>query len=180
MLLYKQGKIMLTDLNKLKKLKTWLNCNADLDDPSMLKESVSLLLDKYSFAATKYILTKAREFCSENNKKLMVVLFDPGRTTRTLITSGTRYDQEIVDFLRENSFNYFDMNLVHADDFKCFNLTVDQYYKRYFIGHYNPAGNHFFAFSICPRIIEWLDPKPIIYKEDKQKMIDFKGYLNDM
>jgi hypothetical protein len=135
------------------------------------------LLDKYSFAATKYILNKAKEFAEKNNKKLMIVLFDPSRVTRILLNSGSRYDQEIVDFLKNNGFNFFDMNLVHVEDFKSFNLSVDQYFRRYFIGHYNPAGNHFFAFSICPGIVSWLDPKPVIYKDANQKMIDFNEYL---
>ena len=71
------------------------------------------------------------------------------------------------------------MNLVHAEDFKSFNLSVNDYFKRYFIGHYNPSGNHFFAYSIKDRIIEWLDPKPITYTDSERRMIDFKGYLQD-
>ena len=30
--------------------------------------------------------------------------------------------------------------------------------KQYFIGHYNPRGNHFFAYAIKDIVIEWLDP----------------------
>jgi hypothetical protein len=90
-----------------------------------------------------------------------------------------RYDQEIVDFLNEKKFNYIDMNLLHVEDFKSFNLSVNDYFKRYFISHYNPAGNHFFAYSIKDRIVEWLNPKPITYKDSSRKMIDFKGYLQD-
>ena len=49
--------------------------------------------------------------------------------------------------------------------------------KRYFIGHYSPAGNHFFAFSLKDRIVPWLDPPPITYRQDKRRMVDFQGYL---
>ena len=53
------------------------------------------------------------------------------------------------------------------------------YLKRYFIGHYSPVGNHFFAYLIKDRIVEWLDPKPITYADPTRRMIKFKGYLQD-
>lgn len=64
-------------------------------------------------------------------------------------------------------------------DYKNFNLDLKDYFKRYFIGHYSPAGNPFFAYAIKPTIVEWLKPKPIAYRTDQQKEIDFKGYLED-
>ena len=76
----------------------------------------------------------------------MIVIFVLYKVTRQLIKTGTRYDQEIVDFLKENDFNYFDINLIHVEDFKSFNLSVNDYIRRYFIGHYNPIGNHYFAY----------------------------------
>jgi len=127
-------------------------------------------LDKYSFEATKYILNKAKEFTSANNKKLMVIIFNPSVTRQLLNKAQIRYDQEIVDFLKENKFNYIDMNLLHVEDFKSFNLSVDDYFNRYFIGHYSPVGNHFFAYSIKDRIIKWLDPKPITYQDPACRM----------
>lgn len=135
------------------------------------------VLDKYSLAATKYILTKARKFADENNKKLLVVLFDPGRVLPSLVEGKGRYDQEVVDFLRGSGQLYFDMNVVHVEDFKCFNLSYGEYRRRYFIGHYSPSGNHFFAFAIKNTIVDWLDPKPITYRSNEESMIDFKDYL---
>lgn len=177
MCLFKKGLIAAPDWAALRKLSKWLNCAVDLDDPARREESVTALLDSYSFAATKFILTKAQAFAAEHGKKLLVVLFDPNRVTRSLLTGGTRYDQPIVDFLQARGFKYFDMNLVHVADFKAFNLSVDDYYKRYFIGHYSPAGNHFFATAIGSAVAAWLEPKPIIYRSDHQKSTDFKGYL---
>ncbi len=141
------------------------------------KESVNGVLDSYSFTATKYILSKAREFTEREDKKLLVVLFDPGRVMPALIESKTRYDQEIVDFLEENNFKYFDMNVVHARDFKSFNLSFPEYRKRYFNGHYSPAGNHFFAFSIKDTIVQWLDPKPITYQDRAKALRNFTRYV---
>ncbi len=178
MYLYKNNQISDISIRQLKTLSKHLKCPADFDSDN-LRPSVAKLLDKYSFEATKYILGKAKEFTRNNDKKLMVILFDPSRVTRPLLQGAGRYDQEIVNFLNANEFNYIDMNLVHVEDFKSFDLSVNDYFRRYFIGHYNPAGNHFFAYSIKNRIVDWLDPKPITYKNRGQRMTDFKGYLQD-
>ena len=178
MYLYKNKQISDIAIQPLKALSKHLKCPADLSAEN-LHSSVTRLLDEYSFEATKYILNKSRSFASENNKKLMVIIFDPYRVTKDLLRKEARYDQEIADFLKENNFNYIDMNLLHVEDFKNFNLCADGYFKRYFIGHYSPVGNHFFAYSIKDRIVEWLDPKPITYQDSKQKNINFKGYLQD-
>jgi hypothetical protein len=69
------------------------------------------------------------------------------------------------------------MNLVHVDDYANFRIPIDEYMKRYFIGHYSPAGNHFFAYSIKDTIVEWLDPKPITYREGAHRLVDFEDYL---
>jgi hypothetical protein len=177
MYLYKNGQIKNVDIQPLKTLSKHLKCPVHLSTEN-LRLSVAKLLDKYSFEATKYILKKAKEFTSANNKKLMVVIFDP-HVTRQLLNKTIRYDREIVDFLNEEGFNYIDMNLLHVEDFKSFNLSVDDYFRRYFIGHYSPVGNHFFAYSIKDRIIKWLDPKPITYEDSTRRMIRFKGYLPD-
>jgi hypothetical protein len=88
-----------------------------------------------------------------------------------------RYDQEVINFIKENNFNYFDMNEVHLEDYKKFNPSLDDYMKRYFIGHYNPSGNHFFAYALKDRIIEWLDPKPVTYLGKEVRRVYFEGYL---
>ncbi|MBW7991538.1 MAG: hypothetical protein FVQ84_16215 [Planctomycetes bacterium] len=178
MYLYKNNQINDIPVRTLKRLSKHLECQLNFDGKN-LRSSVAALLDEYAFEATKYILDKADEFVSANNKELMVVIFDPYRVTRQLLQGGKRYDREIVDFLKERDINYIDMNLVHVEDFKSFNLSINDYFKRYFIGHYSPAGNHFFAYSIKDRIVEWLDPKPITYKGRARKMIEFKEYLQD-
>jgi hypothetical protein len=177
LLLYSDNRI--SDLNKenLRKLSKWLNVKFDPTDTANLKSSVTDLLNQYSFKATEYILAKLKTYAEKNSKKLMVVLFDPYRVTNSLIITGKRFDTTIVDFLEKGGYNYFDMNIVHAKDFKNFTVGLADYYKRYFLGHYNPTGNHFFAFSIKDKIVNWLNPKPITYDRSDKKWVDFKGYL---
>lgn len=177
LLLYNDNRISDLNVEKLASLSRWLNVKFDLTDTANLKKSAVDLLNQYSFKATEYILTKLNTYCNKSNKKLMVVLFDPYRVTNSLITTGTRFDGEIVDFLEKGGYTYFDMNLVHVKDYKSFNLGLTDYYKQYFLGHYNPAGNHFFAFSIKDKMVNWLNPTPITYDRSGKKWVDFKGYL---
>jgi len=178
MYLYKNRQIRDIDLKALKALSRHLEYEVDLDGENV-RASVAELLDRYAFAATKYILNKAGDFVSAKGKKLLVVIFDPYRVTKPLLQGGSRYDQEIADFLQQNKINHLDMNLMHVEDFKSFNLSVDDYFTRYFIGHYSPAGNHFFAYAIKDRIVEWLDPKPMPYERSQRRMMKFEGYLQD-
>jgi hypothetical protein len=178
MYLYKNRQVSDIDVQALKVLSEYLGRDVDLDE-DRLRFSVAALLDSYSFAVTKYILNKAQGFASANNKKLMVIIFDPYRVTKPLLRGETRYDQEIVDFLQAKRINHIDMNLMHVEDFRSFKLSIDEYFKRYFIGHYSPAGNHFFAYAIKDRIVEWLNPKPVPYEPSQRRMMKFEGYLQD-
>jgi hypothetical protein len=134
------------------------------------------LRDSYGFAATRFIVAKTLDFCRRNNKKLMTCILCP-TATRQLLNKQPRYDRENAEFLVKVTEPFFDMNLVHEADYRAFNLPVEEYMKRYFIGHYSPAGNHFFAYSIKDTVIAWLDPRPITYRDDESRMIDFEGYL---
>ncbi|WFU40228.1 hypothetical protein QA640_39530 [Bradyrhizobium sp. CB82] len=142
-----------------------------------MQAQATKLLDRYSLRATRFILDKARAFANQNGKQLLVVLIDPYRAMNELRQHGTRYDQEIVDYLVREKVNYIDMNEVHLGDFKRYNLSWDDYINQYFLGHYSPNGNHFFAHSIKDKVVQWLDPKPLTYQPLDQKHISFKGYI---
>jgi hypothetical protein len=177
LLAYNQGFIRELDRQPIDRLAAHLNCTIDWNRPSTLREQAGKLLDKYSLGATRYILDKLRHFAEQKRKKLLVVLFDPYRAMAEIKQSGTRYDQEIVDYLAKEKMSCFDMNLVHLRDFKNYKLSYQDYMGQYFIGHYNPRGNHFFAYAIKNVVVPWLDPKPITYQQRDPQTIDFKGYL---
>ncbi|MBR9999605.1 MAG: hypothetical protein KFF73_11570 [Cyclobacteriaceae bacterium] len=172
--------IVNTDVNVkgLKRLAEILEVpELDFTSPEKLAGSSNELKNKYAFAATRKILLEAAEFTHNQGKKLMLIHLDPYGVFRPLTAGIPRYDREVIDFIRENGFVYFDMNEVHLEDFRKFNLSLDEYMERYFIGHYNPAGNHFFAYSLKDRIVNWLDPKPITYMPKDSRIIQFEGYL---
>ena len=45
-------------------------------------------------------------------------------------------------------------------------IDVKDYLAQYYIGHYNPRGNHFCAFAIKGQLVQMLDPKPAPYLQD--------------
>jgi len=175
----KAGLIRDVDRKPISALAARLGYPMDWSRESDLPTQAGELLDRYSLRATQFVLEKAGEFARQNGKKLLVVLFDPYRAMAEMKQSGTRFDQPIVEYLIREKFNYFDMNEVHLRDFKKYNLPYPEYLKQYFIGHYGPRGNHFFAYSIKDRVVEWLDPKPITYRNPDPQSIDFRGYLPD-
>ncbi|MDP7278627.1 MAG: hypothetical protein QGG39_01915 [Candidatus Poribacteria bacterium] len=146
------------------------------NQPGQLVETAQQLKYAYGFAATKYVIDQAFSFCQRNKKKLMFLLLCP-RVTRQLLEGKPRYDQEIVDYLDSLKLRYFDANLAHYRDFTDFSLSINDYMNRYYIGHYSPAGNHFFAYALKDMLIEWLEPKPISYSDPATQQINFKGYL---
>ena len=176
---FKMGLIRDLDRNSIGQLAARLEYPLDWNRETELREQAGELLDRYSLRATLSVLEKAREFTRQNGKQLLVILFDPYRAMAELRKSKTRFDQPVVDYLIRERFNYFDMNEVHLRDFQKYNLSYEDYLKQYFIGHYSPRGNHFFAYSIKDKVVEWLDPKPITYLEGDPETIDFQGYLPD-
>jgi len=166
-------------LDRLNRLAEILGCDPLTSrNPEEWQKGVRSLRNAYGFAATTYILDRAAEYAASKGKKLLVALYCP-MATRELIEQGTRYDQPVVEHLKNRGSLYFDMNVVHLEDFRCFNLSREDYMARYSIGHYSPAGNHFFAYSIKDTIVAWLEPKPITYRNDDARLIDFTGYLAD-
>ena len=148
----------------------------DDTDVETLAASIKRIEHAYGFAATKLIIDKAVAFCEAHGKKLLFCLLCP-TATRQLLHSQPRYEQAIADYLQAKDLLTFDMNLAHLDDYQDFNLSVEDYMNRYYIGHYKPIGNHLFAFTLKDTVIEWLDPKPVTYDESRQPEFDYTGYL---
>ncbi len=164
------------DLDRIDRLAACLGTEGlDRRSNESIAASCERLMHEYGFAATRLILDNVAAFCRDHNKRLLIVLLCP-RATKELLRGHDRYDQSLLDFIRERGFHYFDMNQAHLDDFADFRIGPDEYLKRYFIGHYSPAGNHFFAFQVKNAILEMLDPPPVTYSREG-KIADFTEYL---
>lgn len=150
----------------------------DYSTTETCQAALKRIMDAYGYAATRQVLLRARDFCRQEHKKLLVITFCPNTTFR-LLHGQERTDQALIAFLEAERFLYVDINLAHKRDFADFNLTPEAYMGRYCIGHYSPKGNHFFAFQIKDVLVDWLDPKPVTYRDSAWDTPDFQGYLPD-
>lgn len=162
--LYERGLIRELDKESIDQLARVLDFTLDWSHPETYGAQATALLDRYANRASMYTLGKARVFAQTHGKKLFVILNDPFRAFQQMLDGKARYDQELLDYLKREKFDYFDMTEVHFRDWQDSKMSLDAYRKRYFIGHYNPAGNHFFAFAIKNSVVEWLEPKPYTYR----------------
>lgn len=127
-------------------------------------EKVRKIQTEAAFFATKNIITWTEEFAQKNNKKLMLILsFSQGGAAADL-RGEPRFDQSFVDWLKGKSYPVVDMRDVFRADYKQYNLDVDSYLKRYYIGHQSPAGNFFAAWAIKDNLVNWLTPPPLPYQ----------------
>ena len=77
------------------------------------------------------------------------------RYLRSLMPS--RDDVDLLDSLK---VPYVDLMAAHAADRKQFKASTVDYLRRFFVGHYNPLGNHFCAFAMVEPLARMLDPRP--------------------
>ena len=110
--------------------------------------------------ASMRIVEKAEEFAASNRKRILWLLSYNVTTVVETLTHGTRFDLDFIAFLERNRLSYIDLLKAHQADFAGFNGDVDEYLKKYYIGHYNTAGNVFTASAIVDELAEMLDPGP--------------------
>jgi hypothetical protein len=143
----------------------------DLRNPATRQEDACKLHLVYGLRSTMFIVDKMQAWAKALNKKLVIMLSYDVPTVRTFIEKGTRFDQGFVEYLKEKKFLYVDALQKAANEYKFYNLGVNDFLDRFYIGragaqvfgHYNPYGNFWFAQSIKKEIVNWLDPKPPTY-----------------
>ena len=135
----------------------------DLTSAEAAAKTARRIQVEYGFAVSKFVVRKAAGFARETGRKLMILLsYDEG-SVAAACKGQARLDQGFVDFLEGEGVAYVDSLVKHVEDFTCFRMAPEQYVSRYYMGHYRPRGNHFFAFVIKDSLVEWLDPKPVTY-----------------
>ena len=158
-------------VEELEKLAEESGLQVDLRDPQKRATDARKLHYTYSLRSTQYILDKMQVWAREQNKKLMILLSYNVPSVEDFIDKGERFDQSFVDFLEHNGFLYVDFLRKAAEEYKVFNISVEEFMERFYIerqgaqvfGHYNPYGNFWFAFALREELINWLDPKPPAY-----------------
>lgn len=149
----------------LQKTAEALEIPTDFSSPEAIGKTAQVLLRACALRSSMYIVDKARVFAETEGKKLMIMLSYSSDDVIHAFKDVPRSDQMFVDYLKENEFLFVDVLPKHVEDFKVFRCTPEEYVQRYYTGHYNPRGNHFFAFAVKDAIVKWLSPKPPTYRE---------------
>ena len=158
-------------LDGLKELAEAFGLRLDLRDASRRQQDARKLHVAYGLRSTMYIIDQLKAFCAKHGRKLMVLLSYDTPSVRTMIKQGTRFDQELVDYLQRGGLPWVDCLAKAAEEYKAFRLSPDEFLERHYIGragaqvfgHYNPAGNVWFAYAIRKELVDWLNPKPPAY-----------------
>lgn len=152
-------------LEELESLASSLNVRPDFSSLDAVAETARAVHVEYALRAGTQIVEMARAFANAKGKKLFVLLSYDSGTVRRVCEGLPRPDPALVSALRDSGIPFVDILAKHVEDFRSFRLSPQEYISRYFIGHYKPQGNHFFAFAIKDAIAEWLDPKPVAYRK---------------
>ena len=122
-------------------------------------------LMRHGMFASLHVVDRVQKFAKDSGRQVLWVLSYGAYTIRQFIETGKRFDQLLVDGLRQREIAFVDLMQAHADDAGWFKGTPDEALARYFIGHYNPLGNHFCAFAMKDKLVAMLDPKPAAYAQ---------------
>ena len=134
-------------------------------------------LTSAALQSTIWVLQQAEEFCTAHGKELMVVLSHSSAGVAAALEGKPKWDQELADFVSSRPYRSVDLRDAHVADYALLSsLTIAEYLSRYYIGHYNPSGNFFFANAVRGLLVDWLDPKPLPYLAD----IDHAAELSAM
>jgi hypothetical protein len=160
---------------RIRKLADWAKSTFDFTDAATRRQSVTRLIETVARQSTLYVLEKLLNLTKQQGRKLMVVLSHPGGTVRQGCDGQPKNpaDVALLQWLKDRDMVCLDSLESHVEDFKQFRLSSSDYVKRYYIGHYSPRGNQFFAFAIKNAVVQWLNPKPIAYQPGGT-IIDFQ------
>jgi len=156
------------DNDQLERVAEVLDMNCDFSDQETFSQAVKSLRLEYSLRSTMYVIDKVMDYVENNDKKLMVLL-SYSASIAEACEGKQRFDGKFLELLKDRKISFVDTLQMHVDDFSCFRISPSQYHDRYYIGHYKPQGNHFFAFAVKDAIVDWLDPKPIAYRHDQDE-----------
>ncbi|HCD00461.1 MAG TPA: hypothetical protein DER64_08020 [Planctomycetaceae bacterium] len=117
-------------------------------------------LNRYGLFATNAVIDRVKQYGEKTGRKILFVLSYGGYVLQQFIDTGRRFDQPMVDHLDSLKVPYVDLMAAHAADRKQFKASTADYLRRFFVGHYNPLGNHFCAFAMVEPLARMLDPKP--------------------
>ncbi|MCE2797530.1 MAG: hypothetical protein LW816_19570 [Planctomyces sp.] len=157
----------------------------DLSTLAAIKAGATQLLHAYAIRVGIAVMDRLHEYCKQNDKELLVLLSYPvgavwhacNRSSSDDPDNTDWHPQYFKDHLTAKGIQLVDSLPAHVAEFDTFKLTAKEYVERYYVGHYTPRGNHFFAYAVKDAIRDWLTPAPPSYQNNGEPLIRFQGYL---
>src|SRR5262249_43821886 len=119
--------------------------------------------------ATRNVLTWVEQHIAKTGKKLLLVLSYGLRNMQAALEGKPRFDQALLDWLKDKPYPVIDMREAFRKKFAQFKGDAPTFLRRYYIesgGHHSPAGNFFTAWALKDTLVKWLDPAPLPYRSD--------------
>ncbi len=138
--------------------------NTRVDDSLTLEREADRIHQEAALFSSLQLLDKLRDYIDSHQKKILFVLSYSPKSIAQYLETGDRFDRRFIDALDRYNLPYADLLAAHIDDFKKYRIDVKTYLDQYFIGHYNPRGNHFCAFAMKDALVRLLEPKPLAYR----------------
>lgn len=159
-------------VEELERLAEAFGVQVNLRSPKTRQADARKLHITYGIRSTMFVVDKFRQWCQANNRKLMILLSYDVPTVQNYLRNGTRFDADFVQFLRKGKYLHIDTLPKAGREFKSFNGSINAFCQKFYVaragaqvfGHYNPYGNFWFAYTIRPQLLEWLNPKPPAYR----------------
>ncbi len=149
---------------ELKALARTHGTDTRIDDSVTVSDNAERLHQDAALFSSRKILQKIVDYSSSYHKKILFVLSYPPRSIARYLETGERIDRSFISALDAFNLPYVDLLTTHAEDYGRYKIDIKAYLEQYFIGHYNPSGNHFCAFALKDRLLQLLDPKPLSYR----------------
>ena len=134
------------------------------DADAGLEKVASKALRRCSLRSTLWILKRLRAWAIDHDRALLIALSYGEGDVLGAIRGEPRDDAPLLDALERWELPWFDGLAAHVEDYGAFRLSPGEYVRRYYIGHYAPSGNHFFAHAIKDAMVRWLAPPPPAYR----------------
>ena len=136
--------------------------------PSSASDHVETAIDdvftQAALFSTRPVVELVEQFCKAEGIVLMLILSYCQPTIRTVLDGGNRFDEGFVDWLKRRSHSVVDMCDTFNREFKQSKVDLDDFVKRYYIGHHTPFGNAYTGWTVMEVLVDLLDPKPLPYQ----------------
>ena len=161
-----------TDTAMLSRAADVLGLQARFRNADETVDTAANVFQECALRSTLFVLDLLKKFADSERKKVMVLLsYSPEQVEQACSGQG-RLDQPLIDYLTESGFPFVDSLEKHVADFATFAGTPKEYVGKYYISHYSPIGNHFFAYAVRDAIVNWLDPRPPTYRVDAAAVME--------